>query len=89
MHNPLSPPPSEPKLAEFSIDNAQDPWQTMLHSLPGMSAAKAVTVATAYPSMRAIGQAEESELASLVVLAEGKKPRKLGPVLAKVLARLN
>lgn len=70
-------------------DNAQDPWQTMLHSLPGMSAAKAVAVATAYPSMRAIGQAEESELASLVVLAEGKKPRKLGPVLAKVLARLN
>ena len=67
-------------------DNAQDPWQTMLHSLPGMSAAKAATVAAAYPSMHAIGQADESELAALVVHVEGKKPRKLGPVLAKTLA---
>ena len=64
------------------------PWQAMLMALPGMSALKAEALAEAYPSMKIFGQASEKELASVLVPGK-KKPRKLGPALAKQLVALH
>ena len=65
-------------------------WRVMLGAVTGMSAAKAAAVASAYPSMSALVAADERALAGVLVPSadEKKKPRRLGPALAKRISSL-
>ena len=58
-----------------NMEDASTQWCVMLGSVPGMSAAKAQAVATAYPSMKALSNATSRDLAEVRVAARSEEQR--------------
>ena len=69
------------KRKRANLENASVLYQAMLVQVPGMSAAKALAVAQAFPSMRSLLDAEEHAVAD--VKCDSANKRRLGAVVAR------